>query len=398
MRAKSKAGWYIGLSLALAVGALTVPVLPAYAQAPNLGSDWVLTETKRIRKWVPNPPKPGRGKWKLKAVKDRKYFVADNEVGKNTERVLDNSKLQKEETEKTPEEKFTEKVPGKPTVKEKTREVEGGKATAKKIEGRFVNTYHNWTVDKFKDTETTVPYDEYENVSWKERKKRYLKNQYRIKSELTFEDPKTRGRIKAKSESLEAPVDEIDFTAWQDKKDRRFKGKGADVSSATEKIGSRNETKRIAQATTVDFGTGGPSAIAPDSNVARSGETSAGASSARIVSANKARELSGAKKVESKGRGSLDLGPLLLAAKAGANLVDDRGGKWTLSSDGTSMFFTPAGGQAIRLEAGKFVGAGQNGKVKIDAAQVDGNRIVLQGEFVFKNKGDERESRILRTQ
>lgn len=399
MSRNRKLNWYIGLSLALLVGALTIPVLPAVAAPPDLGPDWVLTETKRIRKWVPSPKKPGRGKWKLKAVNDRKYFVPDDQVGKSTERVLDNSKVLKEEVEKTPEARATERVAGKPIVKESTREVEGSKATSKKIEGRFVNTYHDWTVDKYKDTETTIPYDEYENASWKERKKQFLRNQYRLRTELTFEDPKTKARMKAKTEELEGPVEEIAYTDWQEKKERRFKGKGAEVSRSTEKIGSRNETKRIAQAKTVDFNTGGTGGITPDANVARSGETSAGGSSARIVSANKARELSGAKKVESRGGPKgVDITPLLAAARLGPTLVDEKGGKWTLSTDGSSLFFTPSGGEAIRLEKGKTSGSGKDGKVKIEVAQIDGKRIVLMGEFETKGKGGERESRVLRTQ
>lgn len=46
----------------LGVGLLSTPAL---AQAPNLGPDWELVGSRKVKTWVPHPTKPGDGKWEL---------------------------------------------------------------------------------------------------------------------------------------------------------------------------------------------------------------------------------------------------------------------------------------------------------------------------------------------
>lgn len=43
---------------------LLVPA-PAMAQAPNLGPDWELVGTRKVKTWIPHPTKPGNGKWEM---------------------------------------------------------------------------------------------------------------------------------------------------------------------------------------------------------------------------------------------------------------------------------------------------------------------------------------------
>ena len=396
MSGKSKLQWLVRLTLALAIGAVTVPVAPAFAQAPDLGSDWVLTGSKRIKTWVPNPKKPGRGKWKLKAVKDRKYFVADDLVNKTTDKVLDNTKITKEETERLSESATPERVTLNPIVKETTRKVEGNKAASKKFEGRFVNTYHNWNVETVKDTETRVPFEDWENVTYQERKKQYLKNQYRLKTELTFQDPKTKGQMKAKSETLEAPVDEISYTKEVTKKDRRFKSRGENVSNASKVVSTQAKVAKIASAPgSGPSGEGGDAALA-NPNIGYSGDTGRGGSSARFVASSKVQKLAGSQKVTSRGGSKLDLDLLFTAAKAVASLFDDQGAKWSLGSDGKALVFTPAGGDGIRLEKGQLVATGGKGaRVKLEGVSVDRGHIVLTGDFDAGKFG--KASKVLRT-
>lgn len=396
MSGKNKLAWFVPLSLALAVGAVTLPVAPASAQAPAI-EGYSLIKTEKIRKFVKNPPKPGRGSWKLKADKSRKYFVADDLVNKNVDRSLDSSKVVKEDIETTPDVNTIEKIPGKTKVTENTREVDGNKSVEKRVEGRFVSTYQKWKIAKIKDTEKRTPYEEWLVAARKERKRQTLENRYRVKTELTFQDPKTKAKMKAATEALENPVTEYRDLAWEDKTARNFKGNFEQVENGSETLSTRDVEKRLTRQPDVALGSETVGSISSDYNVARSGETSAGSSAARTVSVAKAQKLAGSQNVQSKGGSRLDLDPLFAAAKAGPSLVDERGGKWTLSTDGKSLFLLPAGGEAFKLEKGKLSASGKDGKVKIESAQVEGGRIILKGEFELKIKGDSRASQTLRT-
>lgn len=60
--------------------ALSILVQPAFAQAPNLGPDWVVVKERKVRSFVPNPAKPGSGSWQLVDLKNRTYFLKDGEL------------------------------------------------------------------------------------------------------------------------------------------------------------------------------------------------------------------------------------------------------------------------------------------------------------------------------
>lgn len=55
----------IRAAIAALLGLSLLVAAPAQAQAPDLGPDWELTGSRKVKNWVPHPTKPGSGKWEL---------------------------------------------------------------------------------------------------------------------------------------------------------------------------------------------------------------------------------------------------------------------------------------------------------------------------------------------
>jgi hypothetical protein len=290
-----------------------------------------------------------------------------------------------------------ERVTGNPIVKEASRDVDGNKTSEKKLEGRYFNTYQHWKVEKIKDTETRVPWEDYENTTWKERKKQNLKNQYREITELTFKDPKTSATMKAKSEALQAAVDEVAYTDWAAKKDRKFKKRGEDFFTSSKITQTKMKVAKAGSQPAIGGSSEGGNAAISGGSIGQSGETGSGGSSARFVSANKTKEILKYQNTRSKGANKVDFDPLFNAARGGLNLVDDGGSKWAVGFDGKALIFTPANGDPVRLEKGKDFAIGNKGaKVRVENFSVAGGRVTLTGEFDAGGKGKS-VARVLRT-
>jgi hypothetical protein len=65
------------VAIAALLGAALLIPAPVLAQAPNLGPDWELKETRKVKVWIPFPDKPGSGKWELVDFNTYRMFQAN---------------------------------------------------------------------------------------------------------------------------------------------------------------------------------------------------------------------------------------------------------------------------------------------------------------------------------
>jgi hypothetical protein len=216
---------------------------PAMA-APNLGAEWILSETTKVRQFVPAPPKLGKGKWKVSGVKDRKYFVANKVVAADQETTLDSSVVVRSEVERTAQAHEVEVVQGQPavTIAERSQIVDS--QTEARNAGRRRQTFEVDTVATVADITTATPFQEFDNVAWEERVRQTVKNTYKVTSHLKFEDPITRSRLATQVQQLAKPVEEIALGKWQRKTERR-KGKAGVSVSRTSRVVATRRTERL---------------------------------------------------------------------------------------------------------------------------------------------------------
>ncbi|MBM3270207.1 MAG: hypothetical protein FJZ01_21440 [Candidatus Sericytochromatia bacterium] len=365
--------------------AVALPASPALA-APNLGADWVLTETKKVRQFRPQPAKLGKGKWNLKAVRDRRYFVplgATQVTG--TEATLATSTVKRTDLEKTPEAHSEEVVAGDPQVSEEVYEVEAPATTTRRAEGRQIATYEVTAIDQVKETTTVTPFQMYDDVSWQERTRKTLKNVYRVKSYLTFADPVTKQRIASQHERTESPVEEIAYTPWQTRTERRKGKAGKTVSRARSRIGTRQVEKRLAATLTAAWDGAAAAGVSLARDVGYSTGAQRGAGESSL--ARNVERLSGAGNARAAGGRGLDFDGLLAAAGSGMRLVDERGGAWTLRSEGGEIALTPEGGPTVALGRGLRQASAGDVAVRLEAVAAAGGGLILSGRF--KNGKDQ---------
>ncbi|MBM3268061.1 MAG: hypothetical protein FJZ01_10480 [Candidatus Sericytochromatia bacterium] len=379
------------LVTALAVGlAFALPISPAFAQqkAPDK-KGWVLVDTKTVREFVPNPAKPGRGNWKLKAVNDRKYFVPNSKIGETEERVLDGSKELSSKTEKAnekfdPKSKDTDVYKGNPRDYQET----GGSAVVRRLEGRSYNTYKVWPVSTKREVKTYQRFDTWDEHSYDERTVKTLRNTYRVKKELTFLDPKTNKQMKAKTEKVLPAVDELAYGGWSKKGPFKVNtGKSEKVIDVQVTEVARKQGKELLSANpSADFDAGTGAAMGGSGGLAFSGDRGQGSAGAAHSGGSAAEKLAGAEKAKSAGadvkipKAAFDA--LYTAAATGLTLADNTGAAWALSYDGQSLLMA-SGGTAFRLPKGVAQAGGSRPGtfVKLDKADVKGDAITLTGMF-----------------
>ncbi len=374
----------------LAAGfAIFLPASPGLAQQrPPDVPGWVLVNTRKVREFVPNPPKPGRGKWNLKDENDRKYFVPDSQIGKTEDRVLDSSRELSSTAERAnealePKSKDTTTYKGAP----RAYQVLGPERLLRSLDGRSYITYKVRTVTTKQETKTYQKFDKWDEQSYDERTIKKLRNVYRVKSELTFQDPKTRQTMKTRTETVLPPLEELAYGAWSRKgpyKINADKGERV-IDTKTVDLARKVAKEFVSQSTAASFDAEGGVAMGA-SGLAYSGDRGQGAGGARNVAGAAAEKLTGAEKARSAGNAvrvsAAALAALYAAVSEGATLIDGGGARWALSFDGAALILA-SGGTTFRLAKGSTEGSGSKAGtlVRIDRADIAGSTVTLIGLF-----------------
>ncbi len=364
---------------ALGLGlAVILPASPVFA-APQLGPDWVLVETRKVKQFVAAPPKLGKGKWKVRAVRDRRYFVPEGRVEAAEESILESSKVLEEEVERANEAHVLEKIAGEPSLAEAIYEVAGEKSTAARTTGRTIERVEITAINRVKEVVKTTPYQIYDTVTWDERTRKTLANVYAVKRGLAFNDPKTGQRLQARAQRLEKPVVEIAVGKWQSKSLRQKGAAGKDVTRTASVLGTRLDEKLLSTRLIAALDVSSEGAAGVLKGLASSTGSAKGAGEARF--AGDAGRLSGAENARSEGDGGFDFELLKRAARAGATFVDDAGFAWKLGTDGPAILFTPEGGPTATLRPGSRQAKEGDVEVRVEMAHNRDGQLLLAGRF-----------------
>jgi hypothetical protein len=368
------------LALGIGIGFLGGAGTPAFAGPPNLGPDWVLKDTKKVREWSASPAKAGRGKWKLKSVGDRKYFMPDNMIDTSEEKTLDSSSLDSQSTEKVPLSREVKNDEKGVSFKTRSYEVKGAKRKQRALEGRSFNTYDTWAVTTKKDTIRVTP--QFEEIKHKERIKKLLRNTYRVKTTRTFQDPKTKGKMSFAQTRIEPPVVETDYGPYKEVTTINKLG-NVESLDKTEDVGLRQDKEKVGSSAAANIDASGAAGMAGAGTAFASGPNR-GSSGANFNNMAVTEKLTKAEKTKASGAKKVaktNLDALYQAAIMGATLYDDDGFPWKLDFDDGSVVFTTGGAQ-FRLAQGMTETVQPGGKiVRIDSVNVNPGSISLSGQF-----------------